>query len=254
MLVWIRARIAHYQGPAMNVSKFKIAVRVILGLALGVALLYAFAIYSLNRSMKNAFGPEFQRDMQDLGTALKGTAGEALFEHGTLIPNNANVPSESNAIEQGKSLLASYRKDPERFKKYGALLETALNAAAIGDALLQMPASSKLPSDSLGVTSVRTDQRIDAWGHAYCLSASGNRRAIISLGPEAETPDSCQNLKVSKKDILSAERKLYERSSGEVILIVDRTSQKRSIEQVTESLRGHPYSVSTSDESAPGRK
>ncbi len=184
--------------------------------------------------MNKAFGPEFQRDMQDFGTALKGTAGEALFEHGTVIPSKANMPAGSNAIEQGKSLLAAYRKDPEKFKKYSGLLETALNASAVGDGVRQIPAPVKLPSDSLGVTSLRDDQKIDAWGHPYCLLASGNLLAIISLGPKARTPASCRNFSVSKKDIFSAQRKLYERPSGEVILIVDRGSQKRSIEQAME--------------------
>jgi hypothetical protein len=218
----------------MSVSKLRIAVRVILGVTLCVVILYALAIYSFNRSMKKAFGPEFQRDVQDFGTALKGTAGEALFEHGTVIPSKANMPVGSNVIEQGKGLLAAYRKDPEKFKKYGALLETALNASAVGDAVRQIPASDKLPSGSLGVTSLRGDQKIDAWGHPYCLLASGNRLAIISLGPEAKTPASCRNFSVSKKDIFSAQRKLSERPSGEVILIVDRSSQKHSIEQAME--------------------
>jgi hypothetical protein len=170
----------------MSVSKLRITVRVILGVTLCVVILYALAIYSFNRSMKRAFGPEFQRDMQDFGIALKGTAGEALFEHGTVIPSKANMAEGSNAIEQGNSLLAAYRKDPEKFKKYGALLVAALNASAVGDAVRQMPASDKLPSDSLGVTPLRGDQKIDAWGHPYCLLASGNRLATISLGPEAK--------------------------------------------------------------------
>lgn len=218
----------------MSISKLRIAVRVILGVTLGVVLLYAFAIYSFNRSMNKAFGPEFQRDMQDLGTALKGTAGEALFEHGTVIPSKANMPAGSNAIERGKSLLAAYRKDPEKFKKYGALLETALNASAVGDAVQQKPRSVKLPPDSFGVTSLRGGQRIDAWGHPYCLLTSRNLLAVISLGPDAKTPASCRSFTVSKKDVFSAQRKLYERASGEVVLIVDRDSQKRAIEQATE--------------------
>lgn len=215
----------------MSVSKLRIAMRVVLALTLGVVVLYAFAIYSFNRSMKKAFGPEFQKDMQDYGTALKGAAGEALFEHGTIIPSKANMPVGANAIEQGKSLLAAYRKDPEKFKKYSALLETALNAFIVGDAIRQIPPSAQLPSDSLGVTSVRGDQKVDSWGHPYCLLASGNQFAIVSLGPEAKTPASCQNLIASKKNIFSAPRKLFQHPSGEVVLIVDRSSQKRSVEQ-----------------------
>lgn len=218
----------------MSATKLRIAVRVILGVTLGVVVLYAFAIYSFNRSMKKAFGPEFQRDMQDFGTALKGTAGEALFEHGSVIPSKANMPVGSNAIEQGKSLLAAYRKDPEKFKKYSGLLETALNASTVGDAVRQIPTSIKLPSDSLGLTSLRGDQKIDTWGHPYCLLTSGNLLAVISLGPEAKSPASCRSFTPSKKDVFSAQRKLYERPSGEVILIVDRSSQKRSIQQAME--------------------
>ena len=218
----------------MSTSKLRIAVRVILGVVLGVVLLYAFAIYSFKQSMKKAFGPEFQRDMDDFGVALKGTAGEALFEHGTVIPSKANMPAGSNAIEQGKGLLAAYRKDPEKFRRYSALLETALNSSTVADALRQTPTSAKLPSDSLGVTSLRRDQEIDAWGHPYCFLASGDLLAVISLGPEAKSPASCRTLAASRRDVFSAPRKLYERPSGEVILIVDRTSQKRSIEQAME--------------------
>jgi hypothetical protein len=219
----------------MSTSKFRIAVRVILGVVLGFVLLCTFAISSFDRSMKKAFGPEFQRDIDDFGVALKGIAGEALFEHGTVIPSKANMPAGSNAIERGKSLLAAYREDPEKFKKYSALLETAVNASAVADALRQIPTSAKLPADSLGVTSLRRDQEIDAWGHPYCLLASGDLIAVISLGPEVKSAASCRTLPVSRRDVFSAPRKLYERPFGEVILIVDRSSQKRFIEQAMES-------------------
>ena len=218
----------------MSASKLRIAIRVILGVTLGVVVLFALAIYSLNRRMEKTFGPKFQKDMQDFAVALKGTAGEALFEHGTLIPIKADMPVGTNAIEQGKNLVVAYRKDPEKFTKYSALLETALNAFAVGDAIRQLPASNALPSDSLGVTAVGVAKRVDAWGHPYCLLASANRLAIVSLGGEAKSPTSCQKLNVSKKDIFSPPRKLFEHPSGEVVLIIDRSSQKRSSEQVME--------------------
>ncbi len=215
----------------MSSSNLRIAVRLILGVTLGVVVLYAFAIYSFNRSMNKAFGPEFQKDAQDFGIALKGIAGESLFEHRTIIPSQANMPAGSNAIEQGKTLLATYRKDPEKFKKYGDLLETALNASAVADALLQMPASAKLPPTSVGITSVRAEQEIDAWGHPFCFLTARDRLAVISLGPDAKAPVSCQNLGISRKEIISAKRKLHERSTGEVILIVDRKAQKHALKQ-----------------------
>ena len=219
----------------MSVSKLRVGIRVVLGVALGIVVLYAFVTHSLNRNMKKAFGPEFQKDMQDFVVAVKGTAGEALFEHGTIIPIKANMPVGADAIEQGKSLVAAYRKDPEKFKKYGDLLETALNAFAVGDAIRQIPASATIPSDSLGVTSVGAAQKVDAWGNPYCLLVSGNRLAIVSLGREAKTPASCRNLATPKKEIFAAPRKLFERPSGEVVLIIDRNSEKRSSEQVMQT-------------------
>jgi hypothetical protein len=218
----------------MSVTKFRIAIRVVLGLTLGFVVLYALAMYNLDRSLKKAFGPEFQRDIEDFGTALRGAFGEAIFEHGTVIPSKAEMPVGSDAIEKGKNLLAAYRKDPEKFKKYSALLETALNASAVGDAIRKMPASAKLPSDSLGVPSLRRDQKVDSWGHPYCLLASGNRLAIVSLGPEPKPPASCQYLSTSMRALFSAQLKLYERPSGEVVLVVDRSSQKGSFEQAIE--------------------
>ena len=71
-------------------------------MTLGIVVLYALADYSLNRSLNNALGPEFQKDAQDLGTALKGIAGESLFEHGALVPSEQQMPAGSNGIEKGK--------------------------------------------------------------------------------------------------------------------------------------------------------
>ena len=77
--------------------------------------------------------------------------------------------------------MAAYRKNPEKFKKHSALLETAFNAFAVEDAIRQMPTSLNLPSDSLGVTPLRSDPKFDSWGNSYCLLASGNQFAIVSF-------------------------------------------------------------------------
>ncbi|HUJ31713.1 MAG TPA: hypothetical protein VLY23_10570 [Candidatus Acidoferrum sp.] len=217
----------------MSTGKLTIAVRVVLGLALAVALFYAIVIYKFSH-MKLGLDPEFAKDVQDIGVAVKGIAGEALFEYGNLIPNEASMPAGSDGIEKARTLMAAYGKDPGKFKKYAALFDTAVNAGAVGDAVLQMPPSARLPANSLGLRSLRGDQRVDAWGHPYCLLTSRNLLAVISLGPEAKTAATCRNLEISKEKIFSAQRNLYERPSGEVILIVDRTSRDPSIKQAME--------------------
>jgi len=158
-------------------------------------------------------------------------SGAAIFQRGTILPSDAHPEKSPSAVDKGKDLLTAYRKDPERFRGYSNLLDTALNASIVGDAALQMRLPSAMPSTSEGITSVRRDQKIDSWGHPFCLMAAGDRFAVISAGPDATTPISCLNLHIAKKEILSSERKLYQRPSGEVVLILDLNSPKRAAEQ-----------------------
>src|SRR5882762_887816 len=166
-------------------SKSRIAMRVVGVIVIFIGLLFLLVDYSLRRSFREAFGPEFDNDVRDLGVALKGAAGKALLEHGNIIPSQSGMGTSTNAIDMGKKLVAAYRKDHENYKKYAKVFETCLNAFDVGEEVLKNPLSTGTPITSAEVSSLRPEQRLDAWGHPFCLVTIDSRLAVISGGPEA---------------------------------------------------------------------
>ena len=118
-------------------SKLRIALRVLGLTVIGVGLLILWAIHSFNRDF-DKFITVTANDVSELGIAIRGAAGESLFTRGTFPPSRPKSGTAPDLVSQAKELLASYRRDPEKFKKYANLFDTVMNAIAVRDALLKI--------------------------------------------------------------------------------------------------------------------
>jgi hypothetical protein len=219
-------------------SKSRIAAGVV-AMIVCIGLFYLWLSYSVKRSLDKAFGPAFERDMQDLGVAIKGGLGEAIFERGAILPKQENTGSTTGA-DGAKDVLARFRKDPEKYKKYAKLLDTSWHAAAVGDAALKILPPERMPVSSTELVSIKADKRIDAWGHPFCIISTRDRLVVVSGGPEALSPISCQKPNIKLSEILQSPRNLFKAPSGEVVLILDRHSSKRAVEQALEVAAPRP--------------
>jgi hypothetical protein len=159
---------------------------------------------------------------------FKGALGRILLEHGTiegvrLEPETANPQLYQNGSGQGVSrafplLIDEYQKDPQKFHRYAQVFDTWLNAMKIADAAVRVETGTQAVSSS-SVQGVIPQEKLDAWGHAYCVIRNANRIVIISGGPDVSEPISCHQIKMSPADILvTTPSSVEQRPDGSLVL------------------------------------
>jgi hypothetical protein len=55
--------------------------------------------------------------------------------------------------------------------------------------------------------------------------------AVVSLGPEARGPSSCQKLNIKEKELRKSEKRIFQSAAGEVVLKIDRGGDNHSLSQ-----------------------
>jgi hypothetical protein len=68
------------------------------------------------------------------------------------------------------------------FKRYAELFDTASNAKAVGKAVKAHQPAYRLPMSSAELP-LQTSEKLDAWGHPYCVSALKTSIVVLSGGP-----------------------------------------------------------------------
>jgi hypothetical protein len=125
------------------ITKKKIAAFVVAGLG---ALLIGFVLFAYYDFTRNSHIVLAEQQASDIETALKGSLGEAIFsgQRAQVVPDSAiegkagldallaHAPSD-----KGQGLSVAYQKNPQKFKHYAQMLDTATNAKQVGDAILR---------------------------------------------------------------------------------------------------------------------
>jgi hypothetical protein len=138
-------------------------------------------------------------------TEARGKVGlDALF---------ASTPANNT----GKGLIAAYQRDPQKFKRYSEMFDTAMNAKQVGDMVLKQDISH-LPATSESLQ-MEPKLKVDAWGNPFCIIPTAERIAIVSGGPSHV---SCNNLPVTKEQVAQSSRSLYAGASDVVVVIARR--------------------------------
>jgi len=196
------------------------------GLALLLVCLVAFGYYDFTHNFRIALSPQ---QISDAQIALKGAMAEAIFngQHGQVevVPPAelkgkvgldallASTPTSN----KGECLIAAYQRDPQKFKRYAEMFDTAMNAKQVGDVVLKHDISH-LPATSESLQ-MEPKLKVDAWGKPFCIISVAERVAIVSGGP---SHFSCDNLPVTKEQIAQSNRSLYAGASDVVVLIARR--------------------------------
>lgn len=195
-----------------------------LGLLTVVVAILGWGVYTFQH-MRTSFTAAQLRNMQ---TALKGEVGQAIFQ-GVRPAGQATEGAGLSALlapqkePQGEGLIAAYQHDPERFRRYAQLFDTAANAERIAKAVQHDRTAYRLRISSSAVRIERAETT-DAWGHAYCISASQTSIAVVSGGPEGGS-FSCSNQKTSAQEIASATRNIFQSSTGEVVVVLKQVAE-----------------------------
>jgi hypothetical protein len=145
-------RLASLAGVRAIMTKKKIAAFGAAGLA---ALLIGFVLFYYYNFTHNFPIAISDQQASDIETALKGSLGEAIFsgQRAQVVADStiegkrgldallAHAPSDN----KGQGLIEAYQKDPQKFKRYAQMLDTAMNAKQVGDAILREKRSTFCP-------------------------------------------------------------------------------------------------------------
>jgi hypothetical protein len=212
----------------MSKKKIAIVAVAVLGSLLIGAGLYAYYDFTHNFRF-----PLTSEQVSNAQIALKGALGEAIFsdQHLEVIPN-PQVEGKSGLdavlapgprISKNEGLIKAYQENPQKFKRYAEMLDTAMNAKHVGDVLLRQ--TSRLPPTSESLA-MEAKLKVDAWGSPFCIIRVGVRVAVVSGGP---TRLSCNALPLTAKQIADSNRDLYAGPSGVVVVIVPPRDQTHPI-------------------------
>lgn len=187
--------------------------------------LVAFAYYDFTHNFRIALSPQQVAETQ---IALKGAMAEAIFngeQKSEVVPaSELKGKSGLDALfastprsNKGEGLIAAYQKDPQKFKRYAEMLDTAMNAKQVGDVVLKRNIS-QLPATS-ETLQMEPHLKVDAWGSPFCIIPFGEKVAIVSGGP-SHLP--CDNLPMSKEQIAKSNKNLYAGANDVVVVIAQR--------------------------------
>jgi hypothetical protein len=188
-------------------------------LLLGGALLfwYEFSHFRIDIS---------DEQLSDAGIALKGSMGQATFAAQQNGFSSREVITDKQGLDAlltasgphtGEGLIEAYRRNPQEFRRYAELFDTAVNARRVGEAVLRLP-PSRPPSNSSQLT-MDSHSRVDAWGNPFCIIPLTGKLAVVS-GGRAKTP--CNALPLSVDQLNKSERAIFAGPSDSVVVILSK--------------------------------
>jgi hypothetical protein len=201
-------------------TKKKIGV---FGAAGVTALLIGFVLFDYNFTHNFHIAISDQQ-ASDIETALKGSLGEAIFSgQPAKVIADSTIESKSGLDAllthdpsdiQGQGLIEAYQKDPQKFRRYAQMLDTAVNAKQVIDAIIRGNlVHSVLTSESLAIDA---NHKVDAWGKPFCIIPIGKRFAVVSGGPSRL---SCDALPLTPEQIGNSNRTMFAGPSDVVVVI-----------------------------------
>ena len=210
-----------------TMSKKKILISAAGGLAALVVGLVLYAYYDFTHNFRL---PLTTQQISNAQIAFKGAMGEAIFGGQQL--KAEVVPGEqlkggldallasAPAGNKGQGLIEAYQKDPQKFKRYADMLDTAMNAKQVGDVVLRQ-GGSHLPRTSEPLQ-MEANLKVDAWGSPFCIIPIDEKVAVVSGGPLRL---SCDALPLTPEQIAKSKRNLYAGPSDVVVVIALRPQQ-----------------------------
>ena len=194
-------------------TKRQTVLSIVVGVCVLVIGIISFAYYQFTHNFRINITPDQTSSML---TALKGAMGEAIFagqQQLTTTPQTAVGSTSPGLIE-------AYKRDPQKFKRYADMLDTAMNAKKIGDALIQQN-GAHLPRTS-DLLPIDDKLKLDAWGRPFCIVPSQGKLAIVSGGPSRLA---CNAIPLTAEQIAKSDRTLYSGPSDVVVVTVAAKSE-----------------------------
>jgi hypothetical protein len=182
--------------------------RMVLYVAASLSILAIAAVSFVYYQITHIRFPFTPKETDTALTALKGALGQAIL--------NGQEQVQSVAGQRSAGLIDAYKKDPEKFKRYSDMLDSAMNAKKVSDVLLRENKAHPPKTSNLLVMDEKA--KLDAWGNPFCIIPVKGKVAIVSGGPSHLA---CDALPLTPKQIASSSRSLYVAPHDVVVVTVD---------------------------------
>ena len=171
-------------------SKKRIVIPLIVGLGMLVVGFVLYAYYEFTHNI-----PLTAQQLSSAEIAYKGAMGEVFFSGQPL--KAEVVPAEpfngktgldallapAPSGNKGQGLIEAYQKDPQKFKHYADMLDTAINAKQVGDVVVRQGGSH--PPATSEPLPMEANLKVDAWGDPFCIIPIGENVAVCQRWPIA---------------------------------------------------------------------
>lgn len=207
--IWVKQN-----GFATIMSKKRMLLVMGAGVSVLAIAFVLYAYYQFTHNFRIALTP---KETDAALTALKGAMGEAIFNGQQQLS-----PTVQSVHQRGPGLIEAYRKDPQKFKRYAEMLDSAMNAKKVGDVLLQEN-NAHLPKTT-NLLVMDKNVKLDAWGNPFCIIPVKGKVAIVSGGPSHLA---CDALPLTPEQIATSSRTLYAAPLDVVVVTVTQPSANR---------------------------
>jgi hypothetical protein len=193
-------------------------IRISLVVLATIAVLGAAGRYFVEWSLNRAFQPAMKEGggFRQLADVLEASVGSTLARGDARLQPRGAV---------GEGALAYYQKHPQALQRDKKYFETWHSALAIADAGRKGEHQLGRWESSTAATWIASSQRMDAWGHAFCVQSDQQETIVVSPGPQALSSLDCNNLKVSEDELAQmSQGRLNPHASGALILFVKKSA------------------------------
>jgi len=165
--------------------------------------------------------------------ALKGSIGQAVFGPQRNGAPSADLPTNKQGLDAvltlpvsgaNEGLIEAYKKNPQEFKLYAQMFDSAVNAKRVGHTVDQL-IGTRPPLDSSHLA-MDSHVKVDAWGDPFCIIPINGRIAVVSGGPSRI---GCDALPLSIDQIEKSDRDIFAGPSHLVVVIVPQERPARSL-------------------------
>lgn len=210
------------------IRKKRIAIIIGVGAVLIAAV--ALGLRAVNRGMDRMV-TDVVATAPAAADMFKGALGRALLEGGagqgpSLDPGTINAQLQNapglDSSRTHHSFIDEYQKDPQKFHRYAQVLDTWLNAVKVADAS-SSPGTGTSAVSSSSLRGGIPQEKLDAWGHAFCVIRAADRIVLISGGPDVSETINCQRIRMSPADVRAITApSIKQRPDGSLVLAFSR--------------------------------
>jgi hypothetical protein len=206
--------------------------RIVIIIGVGAVLIAAVALglRAVNRGMDRMV-TDVVAAAPTAADMFKGALGRRLLEGGegqgpSLDPGTINAQLQNvpgpDFSRTHQSFIDEYQKDPQKFHRYAQVLDTWLTAVNIADAS-SSPGTGTRAVSSSSLRGIIPQEKLDAWGHAFCVIRAADRTVLISGGPDVSETISCQRIRMSPADVHAiTPPSIKQRPDGSLVLAFSR--------------------------------